>query len=34
MTSVLSARAISVSFGGVQAVVDVSVDVEPDSWSA
>jgi branched-chain amino acid transport system ATP-binding protein len=29
MTSVLSARAISVSFGGVRAVVDVSVDVEP-----
>jgi branched-chain amino acid transport system ATP-binding protein len=29
MTTVLSARAISVSFGGVRAVVDVSLDVEP-----
>jgi branched-chain amino acid transport system ATP-binding protein len=30
MTSVLSARDISVSFGGVHAVVDVDLDVEPD----
>ena len=29
MTPVLSARSISVSFGGVRAVVDVSLDVEP-----
>jgi branched-chain amino acid transport system ATP-binding protein len=29
MTSLLSARAISVSFGGVRAVVDVSLDVQP-----
>ena len=29
MTSVLSARDISVSFGGVRAVVDVDLDVEP-----
>src|SRR5262245_26536857 len=29
MTAVLSARSISVSFGGVRAVVDVSLDVEP-----
>ena len=29
MTAVLSARAISVSFGGVRAVVDLSLDVEP-----
>jgi branched-chain amino acid transport system ATP-binding protein len=29
MTSVLSAQSISVSFGGVRAVVDVSLDVEP-----
>ena len=29
MTAVLAARAISVSFGGVRAVVDVSLDVEP-----
>ena len=29
MTSVLSARAVSVSFGGVHAVVDVDLDVEP-----
>jgi branched-chain amino acid transport system ATP-binding protein len=29
MTSVLSAQGISVSFGGVRAVVDVSLDVEP-----
>jgi len=29
MTTVLAARAISVSFGGVRAVVDVSLDVEP-----
>ena len=29
MTSVLSARDISVSFGGVHAVIDVDVDVEP-----
>ena len=29
MTSVLSARGISVSFGGVHAVVDVDLDVEP-----
>jgi branched-chain amino acid transport system ATP-binding protein len=29
MTAVLSARDISVSFGGVRAVVDVSLDVEP-----
>ena len=29
MTAVLSARSISVAFGGVRAVVDVSVDVEP-----
>ena len=30
MTFVLSARDISVSFGGVHAVVDVDLDVEPD----
>jgi len=30
MTSVLSARGIAVSFGGVHAVVDVDLDVEPD----
>jgi branched-chain amino acid transport system ATP-binding protein len=30
MTAVLSAREISVSFGGVHAVVDVDLDVEPD----
>ena len=30
MTSVLSARGISVSFGGVHAVVEVDLDVEPD----
>ena len=30
MTSVLSARDISVSFGGVHAVVEVDVDVQPD----
>ncbi len=30
MTSVLSARGISVSFGGVRAVVGVDLDVEPD----
>ena len=29
MTSVLSARGVSVSFGGVHAVVDVDLDVEP-----
>src|SRR5262245_26507415 len=29
MTAVLAARSISVSFGGVRAVVDVSLDVEP-----
>jgi branched-chain amino acid transport system ATP-binding protein len=29
MTAVLTARSISVSFGGVRAVVDVSLDVEP-----
>src|SRR6476660_3299892 len=29
MSSVLSARGITVSFGGVHAVVDVSLDVEP-----
>ena len=29
MTSVLSARGVSVSFGGVRAVVDVDLDVEP-----
>jgi len=29
MTSVLSARNISVSFGGVHAVIDVDLDVEP-----
>ena len=29
MTAVLSARSISVSFGGVRAVVDISVDVQP-----
>jgi branched-chain amino acid transport system ATP-binding protein len=29
MTPVLSARSISVSFGGVRAVVDVSLDVDP-----
>ena len=29
MTAVLSARDISVSFGGVHAVVDVDLDVEP-----
>jgi len=29
MTSVLSARGISVSFGGVHAVVDVDLDLEP-----
>ena len=29
MTSVLSAHAISVSFGGVRAVIDVSLDVDP-----
>ena len=29
MTAVLSARSISVSFGGVRAVIDVSLDVEP-----
>ena len=27
--SVLSARDVSVSFGGVHAVIDVSIDVEP-----
>jgi len=30
MSSVLSARAISVSFGGVHAVIDVDLDVAPD----
>ena len=29
MSSVLSARGITVSFGGVHAVVDVDLDVEP-----